>query len=440
MKQVLIAFYISSFVIFSTSAQSNYLIIYPDFLVEEAEQFGAYRTTTGCTVDLVDLTSIANGSAITNDIIDDWIEDYVSQNTELEYIVLFGNTHLIPTFHSFYDGDLFDSDLWYAVMNDSLNPNYLPTIKLGRLPVGNASQALRCLEKIQRFEEVSDSLNTFLFFGMAAEMQYARNRDMQIAYDAGYDTISLISPSETELYNVLNTLPIKAVFYYGHGGLINNPPLDIYNMHEWTNFDRPVLYFSGGCDFSFNYPGTVGYFPPLGDTLMTSTFGSITSVGASINGGYGYDYKFIQGIMREIDEYDRMGGLYNRALEYHHNVSGSNAIGSWVYYFTRRMNFVGDPYLKIGSPITYLPDIKDDRYVKIFPNPTRGNVVVDLETARFTEVKTNLYTIGGVLIQSGFHTSEKFTVEMTKLEAGIYVLHLQDRNGKLISIQKIIKK
>lgn len=409
-------------------------------LFNEAEQYGAYRTSTGCTVDLVDLSTIANGNAITNDIIDNWIEDYTLQNPDLQYVLLFGNTKLIPTFYSFYDGDLFDSDLWYTVRDDSLNTNYLPTLKLGRLPVGNASQAQTCIEKIQHFEEVSDSLNTFLFFGMPAEMQYARNRDMQIAYDAGYDTISLISPNETELYNVLNTLPIKAVFYYGHGGLFTNPPLDIYSMHMWTNFDRPVLYFSGGCDFNFNYPGTIGVYPPLGDTLMTNTFGSVASVGASINGGYGYDYKFIWGIMREIDEYDRMGGLYNRALEFHHNMSGSNSVGSWVYYFTRRMNFVGDPYLKIGSPITYSTDNEIKYEVNIFPNPTMGKIVIDLEIPRIIEVKADLYTIGGVLIQREICISDNFSLEMNHLKAGVYVLSLYTMHGELIDTQKIIKK
>jgi len=263
---------------------------------------------------------------------------------------------------------------------------------------------------------------------------------MQIAYDAGYDTISLISPSETELYSILNTLPIKAVFYYGHGGHINNPPLNVYNMHEWTNFEHPVLYFSGGCDFNYNYPGTSGISPPLGDTLMTSTFGSVSSVGASIYGGYGYDYKYIQGIMREIDEQDRMGDLHNRALAYHYSISGSNGIGSFVYYFTRRMNFVGDPYLKIGSPITSVAEQGKSDYINIFPNPVKDVLYIDLGKGMAEMASINIYAIDGRLLSSTASNSRRTRINMNAFEAGIYVLRVTNKAGKHIGTKKIVKE
>lgn len=275
----------------SMAQESNYLIICPDSLNNSALQFKEYRQSTGYVVSIVNLSSRAHGQIKNAEVIDTWIENYKSSHVSLKYIVLLGSTELIPTYFSrdstypggVFSNAVFDSDLWYSVQNDSLNSNYLPSIIVGRIPIKNAKEASNYLNKIKVFESKIDNLNTFLFYGNKLEMEMAKgkNGDMGIVQKLGFDTISLVDPSELELFNILNTKPIKAVIYYGHGNSWENAPLNINNLINWNDSQKPVLFFSGGCSFNDNTTSDT----PLGDFLITRQNGSVSSIGASIKGG-----------------------------------------------------------------------------------------------------------------------------------------------------------
>ena len=92
--------------------------------------------------------------------------------------------------------------------------------------------------------------------------------------------------------------------------------------------------------------------------MVIAANGSVASIGASINGGYGYDYKFIEGILKKIKCSSTIGELYNDAMRYHYDKTADNTIGSWSYYFTRRMSFIGDPGLIINSYVSQHDTLK----------------------------------------------------------------------------------
>jgi len=334
--------------------ETDYLIICPDDFYDAASLVKEHHESLGYGVSIYRISEILEGKTLTTDNIDSWIENYIFENPNLNFILLLGDIERIPTFHSYYTNLQFDSDLWYSVPNDSLNDNYLPQVALGRIPVSNTDQITNYYNKSIFFENLSESYNTILFFGNEAEMSYAKNRDMEIAYSLGFDTLSLIDPSEYELFATLNYESVKAVIYYGHGSSWLNMPLGIYNLINWNNTNHPVLYFSGGCSFNDN----VRTSTPLGDSMVIAVNGSVASIGASINGGYGYDYKFIEGILKKIKCSSTMGELYNDAMRYHYDKTADNTIGSWSYYFTRRMNFIGDPGLIINSYVSQHDTLK----------------------------------------------------------------------------------
>src|ERR1035437_2398947 len=352
----------------SMAQESNYLIICPDSLNNSALQFKEYRQSTGYVISIVNLSSIASDQIKNPEVIDTWIENYKSSHASLKYIVLLGSTELIPTYFSHDNTDyggvlsnaVFDSDLWYSVQNDSLNSNYLPSIIVGRIPIKNTKQATNYLNKIKIFESNLDNLNTILFYGNKLEMELAKgiNGDMVIAKNNGFDTISLVDPTENELFNVLNSRPIKAVIYYGHGNIWENAPLNMNNLMNWNDMQKPVLFFSGGCNFNDNTTSEI----PLGDFLITSQNGSVSSIGASIEGGYGAGYSFIDGILKHFKGKQSIGELYNSALKYNLDYasiySDGISIGSWSYYFIRRMNFIGDPGMKINTHVLQMDTIR----------------------------------------------------------------------------------
>jgi len=382
-------------------AQVNYLIIYPDSLHNSAIQLKNYRESTGYVVDIVNLSAISSANPSTSEVIDSWIENCIISNTNLKYIVLLGNTDLIPTYFSSYNGVLFDSDLWYSVQNDSMNSNYLPNISIGRIPIANSEQASNYFNKIQYYESNSNGYNTILFYGNSIEMSYALNRDMDIAANFGFDTTSLIDPTQAELLNILNTEPIKAVIYYGHGSIVGNAPLYIYDLINWNNAQNPVLFFSGGCNFNDNTQGVT----PFGDSLVVSPNGSVCSIGCSISGGYGSGYTFIKGILMNIRLYLSLGYIYNSALLYQYECSQDTSIGSWCYYFTRRMNFIGDPGLIINSTVTTVSDITKslpDQYQlgQNYPNPFNPLTKFEYAVNTLGDIRIDIFNQAGQLVKT----------------------------------------
>jgi hypothetical protein len=430
MNKIILSFLLVFLIINLKAQDTDYLIVCPDLLYTSAVQLKDYRESTGYSVSIVNSSTISNGDPLTAELIDSWIENYILSNKELKYIVLLGNINLLPTYFSYYDGFKYDSDLWYSIKNDTLNLDFLPTISVGRIPVSNSVQFSNYLNKIKCFETSLNQTNTILFFGNTAEMSYARGRDIVLAYNLGFDTISLINPNEEELFNVLNTRPLKAIVYYGHGSVYWNYPLGWQTLIDWANTQKPVLYFSGGCSFNDNTLGKT----PLGDSLIISPNGSICSVGASINGGYGYEYRFIEGILMKIKIESTIGNLYNSSLKYLYNCSPENSIGSYTYYFTRRMNLIGDPGLKINTQITSISD-KETYSLKYFPNPTKEKFYIE-GFSKDEEVKISVYNNLGVLCDKFVSSSSSMILDFKSYNKGIYFILFSNQKIRPIKFIK----
>ncbi|MEJ2723023.1 MAG: C25 family cysteine peptidase, partial [bacterium] len=167
-------------------------------------------------------------------------------------------------------------------------------------------------------------------------------RDSAIAEGLGYEAVVLRSPSEAELYSTLNNNDVAMVWYYGHGSYYSNAPLNQGNLPSWTNADQPVLYFSGGCNFNDN---TILPTRSLGSALVIGENGSGVSIGASLDGGYGYDYWFVVGVLESSPSRDTVGEMFIDALNAAHDYAESNgtdvSYGSWMYFFTEKMTYKG---------------------------------------------------------------------------------------------------
>lgn len=91
--------------------------------------------------------------------------------------------------------------------------------------------------------------------------------------------------------------------------------------------------------------------------------------------------------------------------------------------------FIGRLYLVPLSTTSF-----DAKAISIYPNPARNNVhLANLQTT----YAYSLYTILGTCIQKGYLQNEQETLDISALQAGLYLIKLTDSNNK-VSQKKII--
>ena len=74
--------------------------------------------------------------------------------------------------------------------------------------------------------------------------------------------------------------------------------------------------------------------------------------------------------------------------------------------------------------------------VSIYPNPTSGNVTLDLSGLNAKTVE--LFSMNGQLLNTVVPTDETMTLSLSQYAAGIYFVRIHSDNG--VTTQKIVKK
>ncbi|WP_298515308.1 T9SS type A sorting domain-containing protein [uncultured Kordia sp.] len=75
--------------------------------------------------------------------------------------------------------------------------------------------------------------------------------------------------------------------------------------------------------------------------------------------------------------------------------------------------------------------------VKLYPNPSVNELTIDLGKDKATSAI--LYNSKGMVVKEEILNTEKTTVDTSKLQTGVYFVHLLDENGAVILREKIIK-
>lgn len=97
-----------------------------------------------------------------------------------------------------------------------------------------------------------------------------------------------------------------------------------------------------------------------------------------------------------------------------------------------------------GSVSTAIAENKIKMDYKLYPNPTRNKINIDLTADKAIEGELKLISIDGKLILSKriqIQASQafKFSYNMEQLPAGIYILSIQSNNGEAQVVDKIQK-
>ncbi len=117
------------------------------------------------------------------------------------------------------------------------------------------------------------------------------------------------------------------------------------------------------------------------------------------------------------------------------SVNDEGGIDEWspALSFGTRENLV--VRLAQSPTSTSAPTVLED--VRIFPNPTKGNIELMLNTSETLQVR--IFNAMGQLVHDQVIRSQKAMVDLSAFANGIYFVHLSDGNGEH-RIQKVIKQ
>jgi hypothetical protein len=124
-----------------------------------------------------------------------------------------------------------------------------------------------------------------------------------------------------------------------------------------------------------------------------------------------------------------------------------NVFASGTFAFTAEVGFTGDPLESVGGYDTWLfksslsTDLKNNRFdanISLFPNPTQGQIHIDLQQSysQLTLIVRNV--LGETLSTQKYSDVSKINLNLQG-ESGLYFVELNDNTGKITTL-KVMKK
>lgn len=101
-----------------------------------------------------------------------------------------------------------------------------------------------------------------------------------------------------------------------------------------------------------------------------------------------------------------------------------------------KFSLINCPDFSVVVPET--SEIKE--YIMIFPNPAENKVYIGIKEKELKDLRFSIFDLTGGMIISGKIKSTLEIVDITDLQAGTYIIKVNDTAGKLVTTEKIIKK
>ncbi len=346
----------------------DYLIVtHPDFISQADRLADIHRKNDGLVVYVTTPQTIYNEfSTGAQDVsaIRDFARHLYTQNStgrELRYLLLFGdgsfdykdkiggNSNYVPTWETITSLDLVGSiatDDYFGFMDDEEGDvaKSLVDIGIGRLPVGDLTQATQMVDKVEHYLEKTDEVmgpwRNFVTFvaddgdgnlhlndaetlsNYLATSQPSLNIDKiyldsypQIATNGGQK-----APQMNEAINNRLEKGSLIMNYSGHGGEIgwgHERTLEISDINSWQNFDKMPVFITATCEFSrYDDPtrvsaGELVILNPKGGAIamFTTSRATYASANLTLNKAIYEDNMFLL----QDGEYPRFGDILRRS-------------------------------------------------------------------------------------------------------------------------------
>ncbi len=285
----------------SISGNTNYIIITPGFLQDQAVRLADFhRSENNLNTEVVLLEQIYNEfSSGMQDIsaIRDFLKmvyDKESSNDGLQYVLLFGdgsfdhkdiieeNTNIVPTYqtpNSLHPVSSYTTDDFFGFLDEGEGDfaNDALDIGIGRLPIVSREEARHAVDKIFHYasgdeevmkpwrnvitfmaddEDGNSHLNQANTLAEYVSDNYPEYHVEKIYFDA-YKQVSTPGgkryPDVTESINTRVESGALFINYTGHGGevgLAHERVLGIPDIENWSNYDRLPVFVTATCEFS----------------------------------------------------------------------------------------------------------------------------------------------------------------------------------------------
>lgn len=208
---------------------------------------------------------------------------------------------------------------------------------------------------------------------------------------------------------------------YEGGAVVNedwlvSPAMDFSFVVEATlDFDEAINFGTGNIDteqevyISTDYPGS-------GDPATTGTWDKLAVTGRS--SGDSWDFVSVDQV--DITAYTQQPEVY-LALRY---VSTTDGAATWEVdnVWVRGIFDVGMEHLDISNTVS------------VYPNPTKGMLTVEAEA--FNNADYKVLSLSGSVVAEGILNSGQQSLNLSHIEAGVYMIHLC--NKEKVAIKRLV--
>jgi len=100
-------------------------------------------------------------------------------------------------------------------------------------------------------------------------------------------------------------------------------------------------------------------------------------------------------------------------------------VGDLEYWERNPVHFKSDPMAITISPAAGVNEMLNDDALSVYPNPSYGNLTIDLKSYNGEQVDMMIYDLGGRQVMHRTIGSEQTTLDLVDLASGTYVLRME---------------
>ncbi|MCX6300052.1 MAG: T9SS type A sorting domain-containing protein [Bacteroidetes bacterium] len=90
--------------------------------------------------------------------------------------------------------------------------------------------------------------------------------------------------------------------------------------------------------------------------------------------------------------------------------------------------------------ITAIANFENGQYIKFYPNPVQNELKINFNLIGQSNISIKIFNYTGKLILANDKISSGANINLKSLIIGTYIVQVQDKNGKLVFTDKLIKE
>lgn len=374
------------------------IILTSDSLLSNLNSFLQWKTMQGFEILTLTPSQIGQTSKQIKSYLDSLYLSSTVLNPPFDYLLIIGDTNIIPTFKGKYVIDSYPkhaTDLYYAEYTNDI----LPDVFYGRISVSDTQTLNNVIEKTIAYEKgdlESETYlqNSLLVAGKELSHGALTFTNAQLNYAKEYlkaktDTNVYYNPESVEDSNKLsinNQLNVGNCWinYTGHGTSSGwyNPPFRVKDVDTLLNNTNRYGIFINNCCLSGKYDEKVCFTESL---LQAKQKGGVGAIGSSDYTLWDEDYYWSVGSKNavltpkynknKLGIYDRFFHTHNESLDQQYLTLGqvlqagglavTQSLSDYTNHYWEMYNLQGDPTLipYVGQPLQFANNLEDTLYL-----------------------------------------------------------------------------